>query len=145
MQKEWDATYGYAPVSSSISTNFPRKSEKNSKKKNFGKLEFSRHFFVYKRNDVTMTSLFQHKTPSGAFDPEVFAAPSTHSTSITELPLSSQNMVPGHELHRTESLGLKCLSDKPLLVSQIRNGSSQIFSLLRSAIYRNHQKHGFCI
>lgn len=79
MQKEWDATYGYAP----------------------------------------------HKTPSGAFDPEVFAAPSTHSTSITELPLTSQNMVPinGHELHRTESLGLKCLSDKPLLVSQISTDS----------------------
>ena len=143
MQKEWDATYGYAPVSLSISANFPRKS-KNFKKL-FGKLEFSRHFFIYTRNDVTMTSLFQHKTPSGAFDPEVFAAPSTHSTSITELPLSSQNMVPGHELHRTESLGLKCLSDKPLLVSQIRNGSTQIFSLLRSATYQNHLKHGFCI
>ena len=78
-----------------------------------------------------MTLPFKHKTPSGAFDPEVFAAPSTHSTSITELPLSSQNMVPinGHELHRTESLGLKCLSDKPLLVSQIRNGSLAVGSL----------------
>ena len=31
MQKEWDATYGYAPVSSSISENFPRKYKKNSK------------------------------------------------------------------------------------------------------------------
>jgi len=76
MQKEWEATYGYAP----------------------------------------------HKTPSGAFDPEVFAAPSTHSTSVTELPLSSQQ-VPINELHRTESLGLKCLSDKPLLVSQISTDS----------------------
>jgi len=76
MQKEWEATYGYAP----------------------------------------------HKTPSGAFDPEIFAAPSTHSTSITELPLSSQ-LVPNNELHRTESLGLKSLSGKPLLVSQISTDS----------------------
>ena len=113
MQKEWEATYGYAPVSwknSVFSITFYHDQNCTS---------FIRYRYVM------MTSLFQHKTPSGAFDPEVFAAPSTHSTSITELPLSSQNMVPinGHELHRTESLGLKCLSDKPLLVSQIRNGS----------------------
>jgi len=55
-----------------------------------------------------------HKTPSGAFDPEVFAQPEQANI----IPLEAE--VP---VHRTESLGLKCLGDKPLLVPQLSTDS----------------------
>jgi len=55
-----------------------------------------------------------HKTPSGAFDPEVFAPPEQQSI----IPIDAE--VP---VHRTESLGLKCLGDKPLLVPQLSTDS----------------------
>ena len=137
----WLCTGKFLKISVKNFKNFKKKIPENFWK-NFWHL-FFRNFD--KCHYVMMTSLFKHKTPSGAFDPEVFAAPSTHSTSITELPLSSQNMVPGHELHRTESLGLKCLSDKPLLVSQIRNSSKLVRKsfLLQSDTYQNQSKHGF--
>lgn len=56
-----------------------------------------------------------HKTPSGAFDPEIFAPPS-----ISEIP----NIDEMNEINlRTESLGLKCLGNRPLLVPQLSTDS----------------------
>jgi len=55
-----------------------------------------------------------HKTPSGAFDPEIFALP------------EMENLCPIDEsgiISRTESLGLKCLADRPLLHAQMSTDS----------------------
>jgi len=67
------------------------------------------------KNDWGAYGYAPHKTPSGAFDPEVFAAP-VETREI--IPLDAE--VP---VHRTESLGLKCLGDKPLLIPQLSTDS----------------------
>lgn len=56
-----------------------------------------------------------HKTPSGAFDPEVFALPEMENLG----PIDESGII----LKRTESLGLKCLADRPLLHAQMSTDS----------------------